>query len=106
MTSRTCADGPKRSAGILLSARLGSGQPGAGERYRLDGPGTGFIGMTMPRPGTATVLGAFFGALFIGVVDNGLNLIGMDTSVPQIFKVVIIIGAISIISRQITLRLV
>ena len=94
------------AAGILLSARLGSGQPGAGERYLLDGLGTVFIGMTMLRPGTATVLGTFFGALFIGVVDNGLNLIGMDTSVQQIFKGAIIIGAISIISRQTTLRLV
>lgn len=94
------------AAGILLSARLGSGQPGAGERYLLDGLGTVFIGMTMLRPGTATVLGTFFGALFIGVVDNGLNLIGMDTSVQQIFKGAIIIGSISIISRQTTLRLV
>ncbi len=94
------------AAGILLSARLGSGQPGAGERYLLDGLGTVFIGMTMLRPGTATVLGTFFGALFIGVVDNGLNLIGMDTSVQQIFKGIIIIGSISIISRQTDLRLV
>ena len=69
-------------AGALLAARLGSGQPNAGERYLLDGLATVFIGMTMLRPGTATVLGTFFGALFIGVINNGLNLFGMDTYYP------------------------
>jgi ribose/xylose/arabinose/galactoside ABC-type transport system permease subunit len=41
-------------AGTLLAARLGSGQPNAGERYLLDGLATVFIDMTMLRPGTAT----------------------------------------------------
>ena len=68
-------------AGALLSARLGSGQPNVGERYLLDGLATVFIGMTVFRPGVATVMGTFFGALFIGVINNGLNLVGMDTFV-------------------------
>jgi ribose/xylose/arabinose/galactoside ABC-type transport system permease subunit len=93
------------AAGMLLAARLGSGQPNAGERYLLDGLATVFIGMTMFRPGTATVVGTFFGALFIGVINNGLNLVGMDTYIQSIVKGVIILVAVAIVSRTTKLRL-
>ncbi|MFA5550532.1 MAG: ABC transporter permease [Trueperaceae bacterium] len=93
------------TAGILLAARLGSGQPTAGANYLLDGLATVFIGMTMLRPGMATVLGTFFGALFIGIVNNGLNLVGLDSYVQDIFKGAILILAVSIVSRQTTLKL-
>ena len=93
------------AAGVLLTARLGSGQPNAGERYLLDGLATVFIGMTMIRPGTATVIGTMFGALFIGVVNNGLNLIGLDSNVQNIVKGIIIIVAVSVISRTTKLKL-
>lgn len=92
-------------AGALLAARLGSGQPNAGERYLLDGLATVFIGMTMFRPGTATVTGTFFGALFIGVINNGLNLIGMDTYIQSIVKGLIILVAVAIVSRTTKLKL-
>lgn len=92
-------------AGTLLAARLGSGQPNAGERYLLDGLATVFIGMTMLRPGTATVLGTFFGALFIGVINNGLNLMGMDTYIQSIVKGAIILVAVAIVSRSTKLNL-
>jgi len=92
-------------AGTLLAARLGSGQPNAGERYLLDGLATVFIGMTMFRPGTATVLGTFFGALFIGVINNGLNLMGMDTYIQAIVKGVIILAAVAVVSRSTKLNL-
>lgn len=93
-------------AGILLSARLGSGQPNGGETYLLDGLAAVFIGMTMLRPGTATVLGTFFGALLIGVLNNGLNLMGMDTYVQSIVKGVVIVIAVSIVSRTTRLKLI
>jgi ribose transport system permease protein len=92
-------------AGTLLAARLGSGQPNVGERYLLDGLATVFIGMTMFRPGTATVLGTFFGALFIGIINNGLNLIGMDTYIQAIVKGIIILVAVAIVSRTTKLNL-
>ncbi|MFN4130559.1 MAG: ABC transporter permease [Paracoccaceae bacterium] len=89
----------------LLAARLGSGQPNAGERYLLDGLATVFIGMTMLRPGTATVLGTFCGALFIGTINNGLNLMGMDTYIQSIVKGVIILVAVAVVSRSTKLHL-
>jgi ribose/xylose/arabinose/galactoside ABC-type transport system permease subunit len=86
-------------AGILLASRLGSGQPNVGERFLLDGLATVFIGMTMFRPGTATILGTFCGALFIGVINNGLNLMGMDTFIQSMVKGVIILVAVAVVSR-------
>src|SRR4029078_6162855 len=86
--------------GALLAARLGSGQPNAGERYLLDGLATVFIRMTTLRPRTAPVLGAFFGALFIGVINNGLNLVGMDTYIQSIVKGLIILAAVAVVSRS------
>jgi len=93
------------AAGVLLTARLGSGQPNAGERYLLDGLATAFIGMTMIRPGTATIVGTLFGALFIGIVNNGLNMVGLDSNVQNIVKGIIIILAVSVISRTTKLKL-
>jgi len=92
-------------AGALLASRLGSGQPNVGERYLLDGLATVFIGMTMFRPGTATIFGTFCGALFIGVINNGLNLIGMDTYIQNIVKGIIILVAVAIVSRTTKLNL-
>tara|TARA_B100000780_G_scaffold91201_2_gene63114 strand:+ start:12691 stop:13665 length:975 start_codon:yes stop_codon:yes gene_type:complete len=92
-------------AGALLAARLGSGQPNVGERYLLDGLATVFIGMTMFRPGTATILGTLCGALFIGIINNGLNLIGLDTYIQNIVKGVIILLAVAIVSRNTKLDL-
>ncbi|RFB74953.1 ABC transporter permease [Methylovirgula sp. 4M-Z18] len=92
-------------SGVILSARLGSGQPNGGDTYLLDGLAAVFIGMTMLRPGTATVMGTFFGALLIGIMNNGLNLMGMDTYVQSIVKGFIIVIAVSVVSRTTRLRL-
>jgi ribose/xylose/arabinose/galactoside ABC-type transport system permease subunit len=92
-------------AGVVLSARLGSGQPTAGDTYLLDGLAAVFIGMTMFRPGTATIMGTFFGALLIGVMNNGLNLLGVDTYYQSIVKGIIIVLAVSIVSRTTNLKL-
>lgn len=92
-------------SGIILSARLGSGQPNGGETYLLDGLAAVFIGMTMLRPGTATVMGTFFGALLIGIMNNGLNLMGMDTYIQSMVKGIIIVIAVSVVSRSTKLKL-
>lgn len=92
-------------AGIVLSARLGSGQPAAGDSYLLDGLAAVFLGMTMLRPGTSTILGTFYGALLIGVMNNGLNLLGMDSYFQSIIKGVIIVLAVAVVSRTTKIKL-
>ena len=61
--------------------------------------------MTMFRPGTATIIGTFCGALFIGVINNGLNLMGMDTFIQNIVKGVIILVAVAVVSRTTKLNI-
>lgn len=92
-------------AGIVLSARLGSGQPAAGDSYLLDGLAAVFLGMTMLRPGTSTILGTFYGALLIGVMNNGLNLLGMDSYFQSIIKGVIIVLAVAVVSKTTKIKL-
>lgn len=62
--------------GIMLTSRLGTGQPGAGDRYLLDALTAVFLGMTVFRPGRATIQGTVIGVAIIGMLDNGLNLLG------------------------------
>jgi ribose transport system permease protein len=56
--------------------------------------------MTLFHPGTATIVGTFCGALFIGVINNGPNLIGMDTYIQNIVRGLIILVAVAVVSRM------
>ena len=91
-------------AGILLAARLGSGQPTAGESYTMEAMSAVFIGMTMIRPGRANVVGTVIGVLLLGVLSNGLNLMGVSYSTQNITKGVIMIAAVAIAASQTELK--
>lgn len=81
-------------SGIVLVARLGSGQPTAGGEYLLEGLGSVFIGMTVFRPGQANILGTLTGAFIVGVIANGLLLMGLSPYVQDIIKGLIMILAV------------
>jgi len=81
-------------AGIMLAARLGSGQPTAGGEYLLEGLGAVFIGMTVFKPGQANIFGTLTGALMIGFITNGLLLMGFSPYVQDIVKGIIMILAV------------
>lgn len=81
-------------AGIVLVARLGSGQPTAGGEYLLEGLGAVFIGMTTFKPGQANILGTLTGALIIGIISNGLLLMGISPYIQDIIKGSIMILAV------------
>ncbi|HHW01718.1 MAG TPA: ABC transporter permease [Thermoanaerobacterales bacterium] len=82
-------------AGIVLASRLGSGQPTAGQAFLMDGLGAVFIGMTTIKPGQPNILGTMVGAFIIGVINNGLNLLGLPFWVQDIGKGVIMILAVA-----------
>lgn len=82
-------------AGILLASRLGSGQPGAGEGFLLDGLGSVFIGMTVFNPGQANIKGSLLGALIFGVLGNGLNLLGTPYYIQDITQGVVMVAAVA-----------
>jgi ribose transport system permease protein len=83
-------------AGVLLTARLGTGQPGAGEPYLMDALTAVFIGMTAFRPGRASVQGTIIGVVIIGMLDNGLNLMGAPFFLQNIVRGVVMIAAVAL----------
>jgi ribose transport system permease protein len=82
--------------GIMLTARLGTGQPGAGEPYLMDSLTAVFLGMTAFKPGRATVQGTLVGVVIIGMLDNGLNLLGAPFYVQNEVRGVVMIAAVSL----------
>ncbi len=81
-------------AGIILAARTTSALPQAGMSYELDAIAAVVIGGTSLSGGTGSVGGTVVGALLIGVINNGLNLLGVSSYYQQVVKGVIIVGAV------------
>ena len=83
-------------AGIVLSARTTSALPQAGVSYELDAIAGVVIGGTSLSGGTGSIVGTLFGALLIGVINNGLNLLGVSSYYQQVAKGLIIVFAVLI----------
>jgi inositol transport system permease protein len=82
-------------AGLVVSARIGSGQPGLGVGYELDAIAAAVIGGTsLSAGGIGTVAGTIIGALIIGVLNNILDLMNVSAYFQQIIKGCIIVGAV------------
>jgi len=81
-------------SGILLTSRLYSAQPNAATGYELDAIAAAVLGGTSLTGGYGTVFGTFIGALIMGVINNGMNLIGLPYFYQQIVKGLIIIVAV------------
>ncbi len=80
--------------GIILTARVNSGQPLLGEGLELESVATVVIGGTYLFGGRGRLLGTLFGVIFVGILQNGLNLLGISTFVQQIVIGVSIIAAV------------
>ncbi|MDR4890061.1 ribose ABC transporter permease [Fredinandcohnia sp. QZ13] len=81
-------------SGMIMTSRLSSGQPMAGEGYELDAIAAVVLGGTSIAGGRGHIFGTFLGALLLGVLSNGLNLMGVSPYVQRVLKGVIIVGAI------------
>ncbi len=81
-------------AAIVLASRLGAGVPNAGLQYELDVIAAVVVGGTSLSGGRGSVISTLFGAIFIGVLNNGLNLVGVDTYVQKIILGVVILLAV------------
>ncbi len=81
-------------AGVVLASRIGSGQPNLGITYELDAIASAVIGGTSLSGGIGTVQGTIVGALIIGVLKNGLDLLNVSSNWQQIAKGVIIVSAV------------
>jgi inositol transport system permease protein len=81
-------------AGVVLAARITTGQPNAGVGYELDAIAAAVIGGTSLSGGTGGAGGTVLGALLMGVINNGLDLLNVPSYYQQIVKGVIIVGAV------------
>ena len=82
--------------GIIVTSRLDSAQPDAGTSYELDAIAAVVIGGTSLSGGKGTVWGTVIGALMIGVLNNGLVLLGVSPFWQQVVKGVVILLAVII----------
>ena len=81
-------------AAIVLTARLNSAQPIAGMMYELDAIAATVIGGTSLMGGEGSLGGTLIGALIMGVLRNGLNLLGVSSFLQQIVIGGVIVGAV------------
>ena len=80
--------------GVVLAARMSSGQPATGEGYETDAIAAAVLGGTSFFGGTGTVGGLVIGVLIIGIISNGLNLMHVNSYWQYVLKGVIIIVAV------------
>lgn len=87
-------------AGIVLSSRVMSGSPSTGLGYELDAIAAVVIGGTRLTGGVGTIFGTIIGALIIGVMNNGLDLLNVSSYWQQIVKGIIIVVAVVLERRS------
>ena len=87
-------------ASILLASRLGSGQPNAGDGYELDAITAAIVGGTSLSGGVGTIGGTLAGAIIIGIINTGMNTLGISPYYQLVIKGSVILAAV-IIDRNI-----
>jgi inositol transport system permease protein len=87
-------------AGVVLAARITTGQPNAAVAYELDAIAAVVIGGTSLSGGVGGIGGTLSGVLLMGVINNGLDLLNVSSYYQQIIKGIIIVGAVWLDRRQ------
>jgi inositol transport system permease protein len=87
-------------AGVVLASRITTGQPNAGLGYELDAIAAVVIGGTSLAGGIGGIGGTILGALLMGVINNGLDLLNVSSYYQQIVKGLIIVGAVWLDRKQ------
>lgn len=82
-------------AGLVFTARLNAATTGAGTMFELDAIAAAFIGGASASGGVGTVVGAVIGALVMGVLNNGMSLIGLGVDWQQLIKGLVLLLAVA-----------
>lgn len=83
-------------ASVIMTGRTGSAQVSAGVGMEMDAIAAVVIGGTSMNGGSANIWGTLFGCLLVGIVNNGMNLLGIDTNWQVIAKGALILFAVII----------
>jgi putative multiple sugar transport system permease protein len=81
-------------AGLLFAARLNSATPQAGINFELEAIAAAFIGGASSSGGVGTVFGAIVGGLVLGVLNNGMSILGIGSDVQQMIKGLVLLAAV------------
>ncbi|WP_159548818.1 ABC transporter permease subunit [Streptococcus halichoeri] len=81
-------------SGLIITSRLSSAQPTAGTSYEMDAIAAVVLGGTSLSGGKGRIIGTLIGALIIGVLNNGLNIIGVSAFWQQVVKGIVILMAV------------
>jgi ribose/xylose/arabinose/galactoside ABC-type transport system permease subunit len=81
-------------SGMILSSRMNSGQPNSGLMYELDVIAAVVVGGASLFGGRGSIIGTFIGALLIGILKNGLNLLNVNSYAQQVVVGVVILLAV------------
>jgi putative multiple sugar transport system permease protein len=81
-------------AALMCVARFNSASPSAGTNYELDAIASCFIGGASAYGGTGTVSGAVIGAIFMGVLNNGMSILGIDSNWQRAVKGLVLLAAV------------
>lgn len=83
-------------AGLILTSRLNSAQPTAGTAYEMDAIAAVVLGGISMSGGKGSIAGTLVGALILGTLNNGLNMLGVSSFYQQIVKGIVILIAVLI----------
>lgn len=89
-------------AALVCIARFNSAAPTAGTNYEMDAIGACFIGGASAYGGSGTVGGAVIGAIFMGVLNNGMSIMGIDANYQKAIKGLVLLAAVAfdVISKR------
>ncbi len=87
-------------AGIIITARLSSAQPTAGQGYELDAIAAVVLGGTSLAGGLGSIMGTVVGALIIGILNNALNLMNVSSYYQLLVKGIVILVAVLIDRKE------
>ncbi|HWT74667.1 MAG TPA: multiple monosaccharide ABC transporter permease [Mobilitalea sp.] len=82
-------------AALVCVARFNSAAPTAGQNYELDAIGACYIGGASAYGGIGKVTGVVIGAIFMGVLNNGMSIMGVDNNMQKVVKGAVLLAAVT-----------